>query len=291
MNNPLQASPGAQVGSNAALWAAVTVLGAASIVMAALLLSTWRESDAQANAVVAVAEPSSTAAVGAASPVAIAQAPAPALAGPNPVLVAPAPRGVEPSPKPVVRAAPALASAPKPSSTAQSNPTPVPSVTAQAPAQSSGVTQSPPTGSVATPPVCVRCGVVESVAVLDQPAPTSGTGAVIGGVLGAVVGNQIGKGSGRTAATILGAIGGGVAGQQIEKGMQREVRYDVRVRMDDGSLTTVQQDTPAAVGARVTLEGGVLAPLPQRKVEPVTSQPAPVTPSGTRLYSSTLSAI
>jgi outer membrane lipoprotein SlyB len=290
MNNPLQASPGAVAGSNAALWAAVTVLGAASILMAGLLVSQWRSSEAQANAVVTAAPSSSSTTALAAPTVAAAEAPAaPALAAPSPAAVAPAPPAVAPSPKPVVRAAGAPAATPKPAATPA--PAPSPSVTAQAPSQPSGVTSSPPSGTVATAPACVRCGVVESVAVLDQPAPTSGTGAVIGGVLGAVVGNQIGKGSGRAAATILGAIGGGVAGQQIEKGMQREVLYDVRVRMDDGSLTTVQQDTPAAVGARVTLESGVLAPLPQHKVEPVTSQPAPVTPSGTRLYSSTLSAI
>ena len=66
---------------------------------------------------------------------------------------------------------------------------------------------------------------------------------VAGGVLGAVVGNQIGKGSGRTLATVLGAVGGGIAGNSIEKNMKKETVYQVQVRMEDGSIRSVNQAT------------------------------------------------
>ncbi len=102
---------------------------------------------------------------------------------------------------------------------------------------------------------CLSCGTVESVTPIQRSAQTGGTGAIAGGVLGAVVGNQIGKGSGRTIGTILGAIGGGFAGNAIEKQMKKETVYQVRVRMDDGSLRTVEQASAPALGSRITLDG------------------------------------
>ncbi len=102
---------------------------------------------------------------------------------------------------------------------------------------------------------CLGCGTVESVTAIQRSAQTGGTGAIAGGVLGAVVGNQIGKGSGRTIGTILGAIGGGFAGNAIEKQMKKETVYQVRVRMDDGSLRTVEQASAPALGSRITLDG------------------------------------
>jgi outer membrane lipoprotein SlyB len=58
--------------------------------------------------------------------------------------------------------------------------------------------------------------------------------------------------------TVLGAIGGGVAGHEVEKYARRERVYEVRVRMDDGSVRTFQQKTAPAAGARVTVEGHTL---------------------------------
>ncbi len=59
----------------------------------------------------------------------------------------------------------------------------------------------------------VEDGRVNNVEIIrmQEPARSSGLGAVIGGVAGAVVGSQIGDGSGRTAATVIGAVGGAVA--------------------------------------------------------------------------------
>ncbi len=111
-------------------------------------------------------------------------------------------------------------------------------------------------------PACASCGVVESVRAVTRKGEGSGVGAVAGGVIGAVIGNQIGKGNGRTAATVLGAVGGGVAGNEIEKRSKSTTVHEVRVRMDDGSVRTLQQAQPPKVGDRVQVEGSTLRPAP-----------------------------
>lgn len=108
--------------------------------------------------------------------------------------------------------------------------------------------------------VCANCGTVKSVTPIERDGSTNGTGAVAGGVLGAVVGNQLGGGSGKTLATVLGAVGGGIAGNTVEKKMKKETRYQVRVHMEDGSIRTIEQATPASVGAKVIVEGNTLQP-------------------------------
>ncbi|MEO8121852.1 MAG: glycine zipper 2TM domain-containing protein [Rhodoferax sp.] len=107
-------------------------------------------------------------------------------------------------------------------------------------------------------PFCASCGTVESVTPIQRDGTGSGGGAIAGGVLGAVLGNQVGGGNGKTLATILGAVGGGFAGNTVEKKMKKETVYEVRVRMEDGSIHTVEQSTPATVGAKVRVEGNSL---------------------------------
>lgn len=85
--------------------------------------------------------------------------------------------------------------------------------------------------------------------------PATGVGAVAGGVLGAVVGNQVGEGSGRTAATVLGAVGGGYVGEQAEQCTRTQTVYEVRVRMDDGSVRRFTRSQPVPEGAPVRVEG------------------------------------
>lgn len=114
-----------------------------------------------------------------------------------------------------------------------------------------------PEGRVSRP-ICASCGTVESVTPIQRDGTGSGGGAIAGGVLGAVVGNQVGAGNGKTLATILGAVGGGFAGNTVEKKMKKETVYQVRVRMEDGSTHTVEQSTPATVGAKVMVEGNTL---------------------------------
>lgn len=115
-----------------------------------------------------------------------------------------------------------------------------------------------PVGLPAPRQLCANCGQVEAVTPVQRASQGSGLGAVAGGVIGAAIGNQVGGGSGRTAATVLGAIGGGYAGNAVEKNIKREIVYEVRVRMEDGSVRTLVQATPPTLGARVTVAGDAL---------------------------------
>lgn len=105
--------------------------------------------------------------------------------------------------------------------------------------------------------ICTHCGTVLSVSTEQRAGATNGTGAVAGGVLGAVVGNQVGHGSGRAIATVIGAVGGGFAGNHVEQSMKQHTVHVLRLRMDDGSVRTVEQSRAVAVGSRVVLRGGV----------------------------------
>lgn len=109
-------------------------------------------------------------------------------------------------------------------------------------------------------PVCYDCGTVSSVDTVQLQGDTNGVGAVGGAVVGGVVGHQFGNGKGKTAMTALGAIGGALAGNQIEKTQRRSVRYDVSVRMEDGSTRTVSYNTvpPFSSGDRVRVSGDSL---------------------------------
>jgi outer membrane lipoprotein SlyB len=112
------------------------------------------------------------------------------------------------------------------------------------------------------PAACAECGVVESIRVVELQGEGSGLGAIGGAVVGGILGNQVGRGSGRTAATVVGAGAGAYAGHEIEKNVNKSVRYQVQVRMDDGTYRTFHQPTqPAlAVGQRVRVTGqGVVA--------------------------------
>jgi len=95
---------------------------------------------------------------------------------------------------------------------------------------------------------CATCGTVSSIHTVALKGDATGLGAVAGGVTGAMVGNQIGRGNGNTAMTILGAAGGALAGNEIEKNVKKRYVYRITVRMDDGSVRTLSQSSPPAVG-------------------------------------------
>lgn len=118
------------------------------------------------------------------------------------------------------------------------------------------VASAPP----APPQVCANCGSVEAVNVVEQQGEGSGLGAVAGGVAGALLGNQIGGGSGRKIATVAGAAGGAYAGHQIEKHVKTTKRYDVVVRMEDGSVRHFPFDAEPAfrAGSKVKVVEGAL---------------------------------
>ncbi len=122
-----------------------------------------------------------------------------------------------------------------------------------------------PQGSQANFAEYGRVSNVEVLRTPDQPASTSGVGAVLGGVAGAAVGSQIGGGSGRTAATVIGAVGGAVAGNAIERNRAAanvNVResYRVSVQMDNG--TSRAYEVPSfgelRIGDRVKIENNQL---------------------------------
>lgn len=107
---------------------------------------------------------------------------------------------------------------------------------------------------------CSNCGNVESVRTIKQRAEGSGLGAAGGAIVGGLLGNQIGGGTGRTIATAAGAIGGAVVGNQVEGNMKASTSYEIRVRLDDGTLRTFRQNNPPAwrSGDRVRIVKGRL---------------------------------
>lgn len=107
---------------------------------------------------------------------------------------------------------------------------------------------------------CSNCGNVESVRTIKQRAQGSGLGAAGGAVLGGLLGNQVGGGTGRTIATAAGAIGGAVVGNQVEGNMKATTTYEIRVRLDDGTVRTFNQSSAPAwrSGDRVRIVKGRL---------------------------------
>jgi outer membrane lipoprotein SlyB len=73
----------------------------------------------------------------------------------------------------------------------------------------------------------------------------------------------MGNGRGNDAATVLGALGGAFAGHQIEKSRSRAVRYEIAVRMDDGSVQLLSSENAPAWrgGERVKVVNGTAMPM------------------------------
>lgn len=118
--------------------------------------------------------------------------------------------------------------------------------------------RSPPTGTDAPPSYSnSNTGVVEEIEVSHQDGSGVG-GTIVGGAVGGLLGNQIGSGSGRTAATVAGAVGGAVVGNQVQKIHGGREVYNIRVRMNDGSMQSFVQDSTnnLRVGDPVRLDGG-----------------------------------
>jgi outer membrane lipoprotein SlyB len=145
---------------------------------------------------------------------------------------------------------------------------PAPKVAALAPkvTHSNSVKHSTPV-TVAKANVCADCGTVEAVTAVKRPGQvngvavgntTIGLGTVAGGVLGGLLGHQVGNGNGKTLATVVGAAGGAYAGNKVEQNMKTVTVYDVRVRMNDGSVRNLDISTAPSVGSKVIVEGNNL---------------------------------
>jgi len=112
------------------------------------------------------------------------------------------------------------------------------------------------------PSVCADCGKVTTINVVEQEGEGTGLGAVAGGVIGGVLGNQIGRGRGRKIATVAGAAGGAYAGHQAEKHIKTTQRWNVAVRMENGStrMFYYDQEPSVRVGDSVRVRDGGLIP-------------------------------
>lgn len=105
---------------------------------------------------------------------------------------------------------------------------------------------------------CTTCGVIDTIQAVEVKGKTSGLGAVAGGIAGGVVGNQFGSGGAKTLLTIGGAAGGAFAGDAIEGQAKRRTAWRITVRLEDGSVRRLSQDSqpPFAVGDRVRIVNG-----------------------------------
>ena len=108
---------------------------------------------------------------------------------------------------------------------------------------------------------CTHCGVVTSVARIEQAGQPTGVGAMVGGAVGVLVGRELSRRDDRTPLVVLGAIGGGLIGHQIEKRVRRVTVYEVDVRMADGRVRQLTQPEPVRLGERVVVEDGRARPL------------------------------
>jgi outer membrane lipoprotein SlyB len=142
-------------------------------------------------------------------------------------------------------------------------PAPVPAKVVTAPKPVYSANHTPP-AVVARANVCADCGTVENVTAVKRQGKvngvavgntTIGLGTVAGGVLGGLLGHQVGGGNGKTAMAVLGAAGGAYAGNKIEQNMKTVTVYDVRVRMDDGTVRNMDISSAVPVGSKVIVEG------------------------------------
>jgi outer membrane lipoprotein SlyB len=133
-----------------------------------------------------------------------------------------------------------------------------PQAQAAKPGQPAAVPAKQPARVAAAP--CASCGVIEAINAVEVKGKTSGVGAVAGGVAGGVLGHELGggRGVGGAVLTVGGAAGGAFAGDAIEGHVKKRTVWRVTVRLEDGSVRTLQQGAqpPFAVGDRVRIGEG-----------------------------------
>jgi outer membrane lipoprotein SlyB len=126
------------------------------------------------------------------------------------------------------------------------------------------VASAPTTAQAASHPKahCADCGVVTDVKLVEIKGEGSGVGAVGGAVVGGVVAHEIFDGKNQGLATIAGAAGGALAGNAIEKNVKTKKRYDVSIKMEDGSSKTIAYaEAPAwKAGDKVKVSGAKVEP-------------------------------
>ena len=135
---------------------------------------------------------------------------------------------------------------------------------ASVPATGAAIPPPPPLAQAPVPApraICANCGVIEAVTENRKQGEGSGLGMAGGALGGAVVGKQFGKGRGQDFLTILGAVGGAYAGHQVEKNVRSTSVWEIRVRMEDGSIRTLTQTSAPSWrhGDRVRVDGETLS--------------------------------
>jgi uncharacterized protein YcfJ len=131
----------------------------------------------------------------------------------------------------------------------------------------------------------------------QEPARSSGAGALLGAIAGGVMGNALGRGAGKALATGAGVIGGAVLGDHIENdgrsGTTRSVRrceqqasyenqvvaYDVVYEYAGQRYSTQMNQEPGrTIPLQVTVSPA-MAPAPVMLAPPVVSAPVEVEPA------------
>ncbi len=180
---------------------------------------------------------------------------------PAPPAPAAAPAAVNPEPAPVAAPAaptPPAEAAPAPAAPKQTVHKAHPPKSSTAPSDSiAHATPAPPRTPLS---VCSNCGVIAAITPVKEAGKGTAIGVVVGGLAGLAVGNQIGDGNGKTIAKIAGAAGGALLGNKIEKKIRAVTHYEIKVRYDNGTETTVMQDNEPtlAVGAAVQVVDGTV---------------------------------
>ncbi len=128
----------------------------------------------------------------------------------------------------------------------------------------SGLPANAETSPVESPPVagatiCVQCGMIEGVREVAQEGERTGLGTVAGGLVGGILGRQLSD-SGSFLGMLLGMAGGAYAGNKFEQHRNKVSRYEVSVRMEDGTLRTLNYESRPVwqVGERVRFGTGGL---------------------------------
>ena len=148
-----------------------------------------------------------------------------------------------------------------PGSKADSAPQPAPQAKTAQPARTHVAAAQPAQHKPV--PVCRDCGVIVEVKEVEVLGKGTGVGAIAGGVGGAVIGHQIGE---NRAGTAVGAVVGAVAGHQVERKAREHKKYEITVRMHDGSTRSLSDEsgTPLAFksGDKVRVsQDGTLKPI------------------------------
>ncbi len=107
----------------------------------------------------------------------------------------------------------------------------------------------------------VQLGIVRAVRQVKIGGTKSGIGAISGAVVGGIAGSNIGEGKGSAIGTIIGAVAGGLAGAAAEKAVTRKPGVEITVKLDNGQIIAVTQQSHGAArfvpGDRVrVLTGG-----------------------------------